>query len=85
MKRVHSFEQEFYRQEAKRQRNKETDWLEVLCGFAPSPLGGKKWQIVLLILLAFSATAKAQIATFAGTGQQGYAGDGGAADRKSVV
>lgn len=39
----------------------------------------RTYFLTLLVLLAFAVTGKAQIATFAGTGQAGYSGDGGQA------
>ena len=84
MKQVHSVEQGFYCKEAKRQRRKEPNWIEALCPFASLSLCVEIGQIVLSLLLFFSVTAKAQIATFAGTGQQGYTGDGGAATKAKL-
>ena len=40
--------------------------------------------LIMLALLAFAATSQAQITTFAGTGQAGYTGDGGAATKANL-
>lgn len=40
--------------------------------------------LALFVLFSCAATGKAQIATFAGTGQAGYAGDGGAATQAKL-
>ena len=43
-----------------------------------------KHFLTMLVLLAFATTSKAQIITFAGIGQAGYTGDGGAATQAKL-
>lgn len=78
------YQQRLYRKDAQEQRKKDKCLMNLLCRFGAARLCIEMSPISLLLLLAFSVTAKAQITTVAGTGEAGYSGDGGAATQAKL-